>query len=115
MARDIVIALSSKAAASAGQWPPAVVTGKPLVVHAVPEPGSNGISACCNRAPCEFVGERVTRDPNEVTCPGPAAVSPPGKERRRCAHSDIVYGRCVRFIDDHDGECVHENQPDGEA
>ncbi|MFF4552754.1 hypothetical protein [Streptomyces sp. NPDC001422] len=51
-----------------------------VVVHAVPEPGSNGISACCNRPPCEFVGERVTRDPNEVTCPRPAAVSQPGKE-----------------------------------
>ena len=42
-------------------------------VHAVPLPGSNGISACCGRPPCEFVGERVTRDPGAVTCPGPAA------------------------------------------
>jgi hypothetical protein len=42
-------------------------------VHAVPLPGSNGISFCCGRPPCEFVGERVTRDPDEVTCPGPGA------------------------------------------
>lgn len=35
--------------------------------------------------------------------------------RRRCAHTDIVYGRCVRFMDDHDGECVHEHQPAREA
>jgi hypothetical protein len=40
-------------------------------VHAVPLPGSNGLSSCCGRPPCEFVGERVTRDPDEVTCPGP--------------------------------------------
>jgi hypothetical protein len=59
---------------------PAAVTDQPLVVHAIPEPGSNGISACCNRAPCEFVGERVTREPNEVTCPGPAAVAQPDGE-----------------------------------
>ncbi|MFF4090366.1 hypothetical protein ACFYY9_26320 [Streptomyces nigra] len=46
---------------------------QPVVpVHAVPLPGSNGISACCGRPPCEFVGERVTRDPEEVTCTGPA-------------------------------------------
>ncbi|MGW9397288.1 hypothetical protein [Streptomyces sp. NPDC055642] len=44
-----------------------------VTVHAVPMPGSNGISACCGRPPCEFVGERVTRDPDKVTCPGPAA------------------------------------------
>ncbi|MER6834272.1 hypothetical protein ABT320_09770 [Streptomyces cellulosae] len=50
---------------------------KPTVtVHAVPMPGSNGISACCGRPPCEFVGERVTRDPDKVTCPGPAAGAP---------------------------------------
>ncbi|MFH8804096.1 hypothetical protein ACH4F6_31660 [Streptomyces sp. NPDC017936] len=40
-------------------------------VHAIPLPGSNGISSCCGRPPCEFVGERVTRDPDEVTCRGP--------------------------------------------
>ncbi len=39
-------------------------------VHAVPLPGSNGISSCCGRPPCEFVGERVTRDAAEVTCKG---------------------------------------------
>ncbi len=48
-------------------------------IHAVPLPGSNGISACCGRPPCEFVGERVTRDPAAVTCRG-AVVSQPGKE-----------------------------------
>ena len=39
-------------------------------VHACPEPGDNGISSCCGRPPCEFVGERVTRDPANVTCKG---------------------------------------------
>jgi hypothetical protein len=43
-----------------------------VAVHAIPLPGSNGISACCGRPPCEFVGERVTREPDKVTCPGPA-------------------------------------------
>jgi len=50
-------------------------------VHAVPVPGSNGISSCCGRPPCEFVGERVTRDPNAVTCqPAPAVVAQPDEE-----------------------------------
>ncbi|MGW0904964.1 DUF1653 domain-containing protein [Streptomyces sp. NPDC002853] len=43
---------------------------QPAPVHAVPLPGSNGISSCCGRPPCEFVGERVTRDPALVTCLG---------------------------------------------
>ena len=47
---------------------------KPVPVHAVPLPGSNGISSCCGRPPCEFVGERVTRNPDEVTCPAAPAV-----------------------------------------
>ncbi|MCX4993814.1 hypothetical protein [Streptomyces longwoodensis] len=47
-----------------------------VTVHAVPLPGSNGISACCGRPPCEFVGERVTHAPDEVTCPGPPADAP---------------------------------------
>jgi hypothetical protein len=47
---------------------------KPVPVHAVPLPGSNGISSCCGRPPCEFVGERVTRNPDEVTCPAALAV-----------------------------------------
>jgi hypothetical protein len=42
-----------------------------VTVHAIPLPGSNGISSCCGRPPCEFVGERLTRDPGKVTCPGP--------------------------------------------
>lgn len=29
---------------------------------------------------------------------------------RRCAHTDIVYGRCILPIP-HDGECFHERQP----
>ncbi|MDJ1137904.1 hypothetical protein [Streptomyces iconiensis] len=34
---------------------------------------------------------------------------------RRCAHTDALYGRCVRHLYDHDGECLHEHQPpDGE-
>jgi hypothetical protein len=50
-------------------------------VHAVPVSGSNGISSCCGRPPCEFVGERVTRDPNAVTCQGaPAVVAQPDGE-----------------------------------
>jgi hypothetical protein len=44
-----------------------------VTVHAIPVPGSNGISSCCGRPPCEFVGERLTRDPALVTCPGPAS------------------------------------------
>ncbi|MEV5451634.1 hypothetical protein [Streptomyces sp. NPDC052535] len=43
------------------------------MADAVPLPGSTGISACCGRPPCEFVGERVTRDPDKVTCTGPVA------------------------------------------
>jgi len=60
------------------------------IVHAVPLPGSNGISTCCGRPPCEFVGERVTRDPGEVTCPGPeqpAAAQQP--EAERCANCGL--------------------------
>ena len=48
-------------------------TPEAATVHAVPLPGSNGISSCCGRPPCEFVGERVTRDPAKVTCTGPTA------------------------------------------
>ncbi|MEV6014696.1 hypothetical protein [Streptomyces sp. NPDC051997] len=48
-------------------------------VHAVPLPGSNGISSCCGRPPCEFVGERVTRDPDAVTCTGPVVSQPDGE------------------------------------
>ena len=44
----------------------------------------------------------------------PAAGKPPadtaGEEVRRCAHTDIVYGQCVRPIP-HDGECFHQHQP----
>jgi hypothetical protein len=67
-------------------------------VHAVPVPGSNGISSCCGRPPCEFVGERVTRDPAAVTC-RPVVVAQPGKdtETPRCgckhpADEHSVYG-----------------------
>ncbi|MEU7400730.1 hypothetical protein [Streptomyces sp. NPDC044948] len=42
-----------------------------VTVHGIPLPGSNGISACCGHPPCEFIGERVTRDPDKVTCTGP--------------------------------------------
>jgi hypothetical protein len=62
---------------TAGEAPQPDVT-----VHAIPVPGSNGISSCCGRPPCEFVGERVTRDPDEVTCPGPAGGAPQPKETR---------------------------------
>jgi len=56
---------------------------QPVTMHAIPLPGSNGISACCGRPPCEFVGERVTRDPALVTCSGheqPAAGAQQPKE-----------------------------------
>ncbi|WP_262059692.1 hypothetical protein [Streptomyces sp. STR69] len=34
------------------------------------------------------------------------------KEVRRCAHTDIVYGRCMLPMPGHDGrECFHEKQP----
>lgn len=52
-------------------------TEAPSPVHAVPLPGSNGISSCCGRPPCEFVGERVTRNPDEVTCTGRAVPQQP--------------------------------------
>lgn len=44
-------------------------------MHAVPLSGANGISSCCGRPPCEFIGERVTRDPALVTCMGRADVT----------------------------------------
>ncbi|MFJ2568906.1 hypothetical protein ACIOYT_00600 [Streptomyces halstedii] len=31
--------------------------------------------------------------------------------RIRCAHTDVLYGQCVRYLDDHDGDCQHEHQP----
>lgn len=46
-----------------------------VTVHAVPLPGSNGISSCCGRPPCEFVGERMTLSPDAVTCTGHAAAA----------------------------------------
>jgi hypothetical protein len=79
--RDMVIGLRHMAVESAAvdrvaaETPPAETP-----VHAVPVPGSNGISSCCGRPPCEFVGERVTRDPAAVTCPGPAVEAQPGKD-----------------------------------
>ena len=33
-----------------------------------------------------------------------------GEEARRCAHTDIVYGQCVRPVP-HDGDCFHQHQP----
>jgi hypothetical protein len=64
---------------------------QPVTVHDVPLPGSNGISSCCGRPPCQFVGERLSRHPDEVTCTGdattgetaapcPAALLPRGTE-----------------------------------
>jgi hypothetical protein len=44
-----------------------------VTVHACPGPDDNGISPCCKRPPFEFRNERITRDPDKVTCPGPAA------------------------------------------
>ncbi|MFB8182572.1 hypothetical protein ACFC8N_42615 [Streptomyces sp. NPDC055966] len=38
------------------------------------------------------------------------AAAADGEETSRCAHTDIIYGRCVLPIP-HDGECVHERQP----
>ena len=37
------------------------------------------------------------------------------EERRRCAHTDVLYGRCVRYLDDHDGDCWHEHYPAASA
>lgn len=51
---------------------PDTMTAPVVTLHAIPVPGSNGISSCCGRPPCEFVGERLTRDPALVTCPGAA-------------------------------------------
>ncbi|MFM9656797.1 hypothetical protein [Streptomyces scabiei] len=49
-----------------------------------------------------------------AAAPGPCVAGEQQNETSealRCGHTDIVYGRCVRFIDDHEGECVHEHQP----
>ncbi|MFE0808178.1 hypothetical protein ACFW34_11930 [Streptomyces sp. NPDC058848] len=52
----------------------AVCQDEPAVtVHACPGPEDNGVSPCCKRPPFEFRGERLTRDPNKVTCTGGAA------------------------------------------
>ncbi|WP_228995078.1 hypothetical protein [Streptomyces sp. DH8] len=39
-----------------------------------------------------------------------AGVQPPAP-RIRCAHTDVLYGQCVRYLDDHNGDCQHEHQP----
>ncbi|MGW4834724.1 hypothetical protein [Streptomyces globisporus] len=39
------------------------------------------------------------------------AVEQPPAPRIRCAHNDVVYGQCVRYLDNHDGDCQHERQP----
>ncbi|AKZ60734.1 hypothetical protein SAM23877_p025 (plasmid) [Streptomyces ambofaciens ATCC 23877] len=44
-----------------------------VTVHACPGADDNGFSPCCKRPPFEFRGERLTRDPDKVTCTGPAA------------------------------------------
>ncbi|MEV4227287.1 hypothetical protein AB0J81_09285 [Streptomyces bobili] len=56
---------------AAEEQPAETQEAPPATLHAIPLPGSNGISSCCGRPPCEFVGERVTRNPDEVTCRGP--------------------------------------------
>ncbi|MFD3516270.1 hypothetical protein [Streptomyces sp. NPDC058657] len=46
----------------------------PATVHACPGPDDNGISPCCCRPPFEMPrGERITRDPDAVTCTGTPA------------------------------------------
>ncbi|MFE7954413.1 hypothetical protein [Streptomyces sp. NPDC057413] len=49
---------------------PATEARPEVPVHACPGPDDNGISPCCRRPPFEFRGERLTRDPAAVTCPG---------------------------------------------
>jgi hypothetical protein len=75
---DILSPFNADAGPDEGRQPDAAVArpGQPeteteaVVVHARPEPGDNGISRCCGRPPHEFVGERLTRDPEKVTCRG---------------------------------------------
>ncbi|NEC17941.1 hypothetical protein [Streptomyces parvus] len=50
---------------------------------------------------------RVADALKEPTTPTAAPAAP----RVRCAHTDVVYGQCIRYLDDHDGECQHERQP----
>ncbi|MEO3978808.1 hypothetical protein [Streptomyces sp. CAU 1734] len=62
-------------AATTGRADPGAIgetasTRDEAVVHACPGPDDQGISPCCGRPPFEFRGERLTRDPALVTCPG---------------------------------------------
>ncbi|MFE2019857.1 hypothetical protein ACFW9O_17660 [Streptomyces sp. NPDC059499] len=54
-----------------GEQPETVAA--PVTIHACPGPDDNGMSPCCHRPPFEFRGERITRDPAFVTCPGPSS------------------------------------------
>ncbi|MFJ6615432.1 hypothetical protein ACIQPT_34730 [Streptomyces sp. NPDC091289] len=49
---------------------------------------------------CGICGQKL--DASGVRQPAP---------RIRCAHTDVLYGQCVRYLDDHDGDCQHEHQP----
>ena len=58
--------------------PDTAVTEEPTTavpIHACPGTDDNGMSPCCHRPPFEFRGERLTRDPALVTCPGAPAVT----------------------------------------
>jgi hypothetical protein len=85
------------------------------LVHGCPPDGS-GLTPCCGRTPFELPrGDRISSEA-PVTCPGPD-VPPAGgvrqpSEARRCAHNDLVYGRCILPLPGHnDRECFHERQP----
>ncbi|AVH59947.1 MULTISPECIES: hypothetical protein [Streptomyces] len=50
-----------------------------MAVHACPPDGS-GLTPCCARTPFELAEDDRISSEAPVTCPGPAAVSRPGKE-----------------------------------
>ncbi|WP_228994378.1 hypothetical protein [Streptomyces sp. DH8] len=54
--------------------------------------------------------QTVVADLRRLAADAAAGVQPPAP-RIRCAHTDVLYGQCVRYLDDHNGDCQHERQP----
>jgi hypothetical protein len=75
-----VAAVLRRMAAEAAACRVAADTTPAEPVHACPVDGT-GITGCCGRVPFELPRtDRMTRDPNAVTCPGPVAPAQPGED-----------------------------------
>ncbi|MDX2846434.1 hypothetical protein PV377_47335 [Streptomyces ipomoeae] len=74
-------------------------------VHACPVDGT-GITGCCGRVPFELPRtDRMTRDPDAVTCTGPVVPAQPGNDTKTQPIPDGRCAACGHTVCDGDGPC----------